>query len=125
MAAKEKQTDRAPGTTTMAPGVLVTMARLTALAVPGVFGMAATPAGVNRLFRRGAGEGVQIEVENDSVFVDLHLILEADTNVREVSRKVQSEVARAIEDMIGMKVARIDVHIEDIDYSEPLSPQTK
>ena len=118
MAAKEKKSDRAPGTTTMAPGVLVTMARLTALSIPGVYGMAALPASVNRLFRRGAGEGVRVEVEEDSVFVDLYLILEADTNVREVSRKVQSEVARAIEDMIGMKVARIDVHIEDIEYIE-------
>lgn len=118
MTAKQKKSDRAPGTTTMAPGVLVTMAKLTALSVPGVYGMASTPAGVNRLFRRGSAEGVRVEVEGDEVFVDLYLILEADTNVREVSRKVQSDVARAIEDMIGMKVARIDVHIEDIEFAE-------
>jgi uncharacterized alkaline shock family protein YloU len=36
--------------------------------------------------------------------------------VRDVSRKVQTEVARAIEDMVGMVVKRIDVHIEDIQY---------
>jgi uncharacterized alkaline shock family protein YloU len=50
------------------------------------------------------------------VAVDLHLVLSQGTNVREVSRKVQAEVGRAIEDMTGMQVARIDIHIEDIDY---------
>ncbi|MEW6568818.1 MAG: Asp23/Gls24 family envelope stress response protein [Chloroflexota bacterium] len=102
--------------TTIAPGVLLTMARLTALSVPGVAGMAPVPGGVNRLFRRGAGEGVRIEVADDHVSVDLYLILAHGVNVREVSRKVQAEVARAIQDMVGMQVARIDIHVEDIDY---------
>jgi len=113
---KEKTLSRAPGTTTIAPGVLVTIARLTALSVDGVAGMAQIPSGVNRLLRRGSGEGVEIRVENGSVAVDLHLILERDTYVRDVSRQVQTEVALAIEDMVGMDVKKIDVHIEDIDY---------
>jgi uncharacterized alkaline shock family protein YloU len=113
----QEKRDRAPGTTTMAPGVLVTLARLTALAVPGVAAMATTPGGVNRFFRRGSGEGVRIQVEEACVCVDLYLILKQDTNVREVSRKVQSDVARAIEDMVGMDVQRVDIHIEDIAYA--------
>lgn len=110
--------DRAPGTTTMAPGVLVTLAKFTALNVPGVAAIAPKPGGVNRLFRRGTAEGVQIEIDEDCVCVELFLILESDTNVRDVSRKVQTEVARAIEDMVGMDVTRVDVHIEDI-YFKP------
>lgn len=108
--------DRTRGSTTIAPGVLVTLARLTALSVPGVAGMAPVPSAVNRWLRRGTGEGVRIEVTDDRVAVDLYLILRPNTNVREVSRKVQAEVARAVEDMIGMRVGRIDVHVEDIDY---------
>lgn len=117
MTPKEKEVDRAPGTTTMAPGVLVTLAKLTALSVPGVADMAPLPGGVNRLFRRGVAEGVRIEFNESWVCVDLYLILKHDTNVRSVSRTVQAEVARAIEEMIGMQVTRVDVHIEDIDYS--------
>ncbi len=106
------------GKTTIAPGVLVTIARLTSLRIPGVARMAPIPGGVNRIFRRGSGEGVRIEVEDGTVSVDLYLILAHNTNVREVSRKVQAEVARAIEDMVGMKAKRVDVHVEDVDYSE-------
>ena len=118
MATKEEKQDRAPGSTTMAPGVLLTLARLTALSVPGVVDMAPIRSGVKRLFRRGSGAGVQINIEDGEVAVDLFLILAQDTNVREVSRNVQAEVVRAIEEMIGMDVIRVDIHIEDIDYAE-------
>jgi uncharacterized alkaline shock family protein YloU len=107
--------DRPTGTTTIAPGVLVTIARLTALGVPGVTGMARVAGGVNRLFRRGASEGVRIELADDTVSVDLYLMLGSSTNVRDVSRKVQAEVASAIENMVGMPVARVDVHVEDFE----------
>jgi uncharacterized alkaline shock family protein YloU len=110
--------DRPTGTTTIAPGVLLTIAKLTALGIAGVSRMAPVAGGVNRLFRRGAGEGVRIEVADDTVSVDLYLVLEHGTNVRDVSRNVQAEVASAIENMVGMAVARVDVHIEDFDESE-------
>ena len=113
----EETQDRAPGSTTMAPGVLLTLARLTALSVPGVVAMAPVRSGVNRLLRRGSEAGVQINIEDSEVAVDLFLILAQDTNVREVSRNVQSEVARAINEMTGMYVNSVDVHIEDISYA--------
>ncbi len=112
---------RAPGKTTIAPGVLVTIARLTTLSTPGVVSMALIPSGVNRFLRRGSGEGVYIDIKDGKVSVDLYLILGRDTYVRDVSRKVQAQVGRAIEDMVGMQVERIDVHIEDIYYGEPAS----
>src|SRR3989304_1156745 len=45
------------GATLIAPKVLITTARLTALGVPGVVGLAPIPGGGNRLFRRGGGGG--------------------------------------------------------------------
>jgi uncharacterized alkaline shock family protein YloU len=106
----------AHGTTTIAPGVLVTIAKMTALSVRGVTGVAQVPGGVDRWFRRGAGEGVQIEVDDNAVSVDLYLVLANDAQVRQVCRKVQTEVARAIQEMVGMQVNRINVHVEDISF---------
>jgi uncharacterized alkaline shock family protein YloU len=106
------------GKTTVSPEVLTTIARLSALGVPGVSRLAPIPGGVNRLFKRGSGEGVRIETEENVVFVDLHLILKQDVNIREVSRNVQQNVTRAIEEMVGMDVGHVNIHIEDIDYDE-------
>lgn len=108
-----------PGKTTIAPDVLTTIARLTTLSVPGVSQMAPVPGEVNRFFNRSAGEGVKITVERDTVYADLYVILCRDTNVREVGRAIQTRVSRAISEMVGMEVGKVNVHIEDIDYSSP------
>ena len=106
------------GKTTVAPEVLTTIARLSALGVPGVSRLAPISGGVNRLFKRGAGDGVRIQTEENTVYVDLHLILQQDVNIREVSRNVQQSVARAVQEMVGMEVATVNIHIEDIDYPD-------
>lgn len=103
--------------TTIAPEVLTTIARLTTLSVPGVSRLTPLPVNVNRLFKRHPQhEGVLIEVHEDSVHADLYVALQSEVNVREIGRTIQSEVARAISEMVGMQVGRVNVHIEDIDY---------
>jgi uncharacterized alkaline shock family protein YloU len=106
-----------PGKTTIAPDVLIAIARLTTLSVPGVSGLATIPGGVNRFFKGGSNEGVRIIVENNTVYADLYVIVCRNMNVREVSHSIQNHVARAISDMVGMEVGKVNVHIEDIDYS--------
>ena len=104
------------GRTTIAPDVLLTIAKLSALGVPGVAHMSPVPGGVNRLFRRGVGDGVRIEVKDQSVAVDLYLVVKHDVNVQETSRAVQAEAARAIHEMVGMEVLAVNVYIEDVEY---------
>ena len=106
------------GKTTVAPDVLITIARLSALSVPGVSRMAQVPGGVNRLFKRGANEGVRMQVTDNTVYANLYLILKRDMNIREVSRNVQQQVARALQEMVGMEIGEVKIHIEDIDYEE-------
>jgi uncharacterized alkaline shock family protein YloU len=110
--------DRPPGKTTVSPDVLISIAKLSALGVPGVSRMASITGGVNRLFRKGANDGVRIVVEEDTVYADIYLVLKEDINIREVSRNVQQQVARAVQEMVGMDVGHVDIHIEDIDYEE-------
>ncbi len=104
--------------TTVSPDVLITITRLSALSVPGVSRLAQVPGGVNRLFKRGIGDGVRIEVKDNIVRADLYLILKQDVNIREVSRNVQNQVARALQEMVGMDIGGIEIHIEDIDIEK-------
>jgi len=104
------------GKTTIAPEVLVNIARLTALNTQGVSKLADSPDVVNRLFKQGVDEGVSISVQDNIVYIDLYLILQRDVNVRNVSRAVQKSVSRAISEMVGMEVGSVNIHVEDIDY---------
>ena len=58
---------RPPGKTTIAPEVLTTIARMAALSVEGVSEMAPVAGGVNRFFKRGADNGVQITIHENIV----------------------------------------------------------
>lgn len=114
-----EQNLRPPGKTTISPDVLTTIARLTASRIPGVSHMSTTAADVNQFLKRGltAAEGVRIEVEDDAVYADIYVVIKCDFNAREVSHQIQSLVARSISEMVGMEVGKVNVHIEDIDYS--------
>jgi uncharacterized alkaline shock family protein YloU len=107
---------RPPGKTTIAPEVLLTIARLTTLETKGVSRMASVPGGVSWIPKRSQADGIRIEIEDDRVYADIHVILHHNVNVREVSRNIQREVTRAISKMVGMEVGFVNIHIEDIDY---------
>ncbi|MBN1249757.1 MAG: Asp23/Gls24 family envelope stress response protein [Anaerolineae bacterium] len=102
-----------PGAVTVEPTVLETIARLTTLGVPGVAGIAERD--VDRLLGV-AGKSVVVQVKDDRVIVDLHIIAGPDQSLLQLGRKVQYEVTRAVQQMIGMPVEAVNVHIEDVEY---------
>ncbi|MCJ7535304.1 MAG: Asp23/Gls24 family envelope stress response protein [Anaerolineales bacterium] len=109
-----------PGKTTISIDVILTIARLTTLEVPGVSRMSTVPSRrfKTMLLHRQEQDGLHIEVVDDLVYTDLYVILEPEVNIREVGRNIQIAVARAITEMIGMQVGIVNVHIEDIDYPD-------
>jgi uncharacterized alkaline shock family protein YloU len=116
--------ERPPGKTTIAPGVLSTIIRLEALQVKGVSRLAQVPSGVNTLFSRSRDDGVEITVKDDgAVYADLYLVLSDKANIRDTSKKVQDGVSLAISKMVGMEVGSINIHIEDIDYQSNHVPE--
>lgn len=121
-----EQQPKSSGKTTIAPDVLITIARLSTLGIDGVRRFSTVPSDVNQFFKRGfnVNEGVRIEVENNTVYADLYLVMQPNINVREVSRNIQAQVTRAISEMVGMEVGKVNIHIEDIDYSIPTETES-
>lgn len=105
--------NRPPGTTTVSPGVLITIARMAAMGVAGV--KAVGQAGGSRRGGRVPG-GVRLVTNDYLVSGDMYVVVKAGVNVREVCREVQQQVARALQEMAGMSISRLDVHVEDIYY---------
>ncbi len=106
-------------TVTIAPGVLLTIARMATLDVPGVVRMGSTPGGVDRLLRRvPAANGVQIAVDGDSVTAHLYVVADSTVNLREMSVQIQKSVSRSIRELLGMTVQSVNVHIEDVAFPQ-------
>jgi uncharacterized alkaline shock family protein YloU len=108
-----------PGSVTIASEALVTIVQLAAQEVPGVHEMRADWArDVNRLLGNAqVGEGVRVHVhDNNQVSVDLYVVVDHDVNMLQLGRRMQAETIRAIEEMLGMEVREVNVHIEDVFY---------
>jgi uncharacterized alkaline shock family protein YloU len=105
-------------TITIAPSVLITIAKHAATEVKGISRMGQIPVQVGRLLRGNPmASGVVLDIEDNQVSLDLYLVVNPNVNIRAVSEGVQHAVKRSIEDLVGMDVTRIRVHVEDVDYS--------
>jgi uncharacterized alkaline shock family protein YloU len=103
------------GAVRISPAVVRSVAALAALQVPGVVavGKRRLPSR-GRPFPAGAHDGVRAQVENDTAYLDIDLTVDASANLVEVGRRVQREVATAIETMIGFRAPVVNVRIQDV-----------
>jgi uncharacterized alkaline shock family protein YloU len=102
------------GKVTIAPDVLVSIARLTTLATPGVAHLSST--GMRALLGGKESGGVRVTVENDQVTVDVRIVVEHDANMLQLSQNLQAKIARAIQKMVGMDVSAVNIYIEDVEF---------
>ena len=102
--------DETTGKTTIAPSVLHTIAKLTTLATPGVSRLSSRE-GLSNV----PEDGVKVSLQEETIEVEIYNIPGSEENVRLVAQEVQKRVKRAITEMVGMEVARVDVHVTDID----------
>jgi uncharacterized alkaline shock family protein YloU len=85
----------------------------TALESYGVVAMAARPS--ERLpWRDKLTQGVSVEADGDGVHIDVHVVVEYGLNLAEVGAALRQRVGYEVERLSGLRVAAIEVHIEDV-----------
>jgi len=95
----------AMGRVTVAQSVLHEIVRLTTLSV----------SGVSRLGARRSGDGVQVDVIDGRVEVDVHVMIAPDVNMREIAQNIQTEIARSMQEIVGMDVSNVNVYVQDVE----------
>ena len=105
------------GEVQIADEVVTIIAGLAATEVDGVASMAGniTNELVSKLGMKNLSKGVKVEVLDGVVTVDLTLNIEYGMNILETSKKVQEKVKAAIENMTGLEVADVNIHIASVD----------
>lgn len=104
-------------TVRIAPSVLATIAGLTAMEVPGVLRTSGgLVSGVSKLVgREDPTRGVRLRVKDDQVYLDIHVVVEQGADLVRVGNQIQRDVARAIDKMVGLQVAEINVYVQDLE----------
>ncbi len=59
-------------------------------------------------------QGVQIRVVNDQIIVEVYVVLEYGLRMSEIAHNIMSSVKFAIEKMLGVPVAQVNVNIQGL-----------
>ena len=86
--------------------------------VVGTAPAARAPARVRRLLTRARPTlGIAVGGEGENLTLDLRVVVEHGLNLAEVAATIRSRVGYEVERLTGLRVASIDVHIEDVRQS--------
>ena len=105
----------------VADEVVSVIAGLAATDIEGIAGMSGGLVGgiAEMLGRKNLSKGVKVEVGEREAAVDLYIIVKFGVRIPEVALNVQERVKEAIEQMTGLKVVEVNVHVQGVATEEP------
>ncbi|KUJ91279.1 MAG: hypothetical protein XD37_0514 [Thermoanaerobacter thermocopriae] len=108
------------GTIKISEEVVSVIAGLAATEVPGVAGMSGGVVnGLSEMLgRKNLGKGVKVEVGEKEVSIDLYLIVDYGVRIPEVAWNVQENVKNAVENMTGLKVVEVNIHVQGVNMDK-------
>lgn len=97
--------------------VLAAIAGLAAVECAGIVGMSSLNAaeGIAELLKReSVTRGVKVTANNETVQIDLHVIIEYGVSMRAVAENVIDAVKYSIESLTGLRVDKVNVLIQGV-----------
>ena len=113
----EEETDDM-GAIRIANEVVSIIAGLAATEIEGVAGMSGGIAGgiAEMLGRKNLSKGVQVEVGETEAAVDLYVVMKYGVKIPDVAWDIQENVKQAIENMTGLNVVEVNVHVQGVNF---------
>ena len=67
---------------------------------------------------RNVTKGVKVEIGTEEASVDLYVTVEYGKPIQKAAHEVQEAVRKAIEEMTGLHVVRVDVHVQGVSFEK-------
>jgi len=107
--------------------VVSIIASLAATEVKGVAGMSGGFVGgiAEKLGMKNMSKGVKVAVGEKEAAVDIFIIVDYGVKIPDVAWQIQENVKKAIENMTGLSVVEVNIHIQGVDMGkEPKEEET-
>ena len=108
--------EQSHGAIKIADEVVSIIAGLATIEVEGIAGMSGGFVGgiAEILGKRNLSKGVKVAVGETETAIDLYIIMDYGVSIPEVAAAVQNNVKTAIENMTGLDVVQVNVHVQGI-----------
>jgi len=71
------------------------------------------------LGRKNPFKGIKVEMgSNNDVNIDIHVVVEYGARIPDVAWKIQERVKQSVEDMTGLKVNEINIHVQGVSFEK-------
>lgn len=97
--------------------VVAVIAGVAVSEVTGVYGMAGGFAGgITEVLsgKKNLSKGIKVEVTGKEAKVDVNIIVEYGIRIPDVAFDIQNRVKKAVENMTGLKVSEVNVHVQGV-----------
>ena len=111
--------DMEPGSNIVYSGEVVSIiAGVAAAEIEGIAGMGNVPSSGLLSKSRNVTKGVKVEIGTEEASVDLYVTVEYGKPIQKAAQEVQEAVRKAIEEMTGLHVVRVDVHVQGVSFEK-------
>lgn len=101
----------------IANDVISVIAGVAVSEVQGVASMAGGFAGgISQVFsgKKNFSKGIKVDTDEKDVKIDVNIIVEYGTRIPDVAYEIQTRVKKSVENMTGLKVAEVNVHVQGV-----------
>jgi uncharacterized alkaline shock family protein YloU len=108
------------GAVEVSPTAVASLASQAVLESYGVVGMATKDlaSGIVEILQPASHRrGVDVQIDDDRIVIDLYVVIEYGTRIAAVAQNIQSVVKYTLEKAMGVPVAAVNVHVEDLRVS--------
>ena len=67
--------------------------------------------------KKNLAKGIKVEVGEKDTKIDVNIIVEYGTRIPDVAFEIQNRVKKAVENMTGLKVLEVNVHVQGVNTS--------
>jgi len=117
----EDRQNETMGSLQISDEVIATIAGLAATEIEGVAGLSAGPMNIKTLINAltpAPSKSIHITMDDGVAVIDVFVSLKYGANIPEVAANIQSNIKNNVQNMTGIAVSKVNVHIADIDLSE-------
>jgi len=111
----------------IADDVIATIAGKAALEVNGVFAMSGGFAGgISEVFgKKSYTKGIKVDNNEKGLKIDVNIIVEYGSRIPDVAYEIQNKVKKAIENMTGLNIEEVNVHIQGVNTETQKNEENK
>ena len=93
--------------------VIATIAERVVLNITGVYSLSG---GLNVLGKKIGTQGIKVDISKKDVSLDIYIIVNYGVKIPDIAWEIQDKVKKELENMTGMTVTTVNVHIQGINY---------